>query len=87
MGPPNESSPRFSAARDVALDHEFEWLLCLASTLKSCQHQPPIAFEASQKPLQSDGTYAPGKTAPVSAWRFALEKIQKWRRPGPNRVA
>ena len=56
MGPPNQPFPQFPPSHVVGRDHEFEWLLCLAATFKSCLYQPPIAFEAAGKPLQSKGT-------------------------------
>jgi hypothetical protein len=60
MRPSNQSFPQFPPPNLVGRDHEFEWLLCLAATFKTCQFQPPTAFEAAQKPLQSKGTGGDG---------------------------
>ncbi len=88
MGPPNESLSRFSSTQNAARDHEFEWLLCLACALKSCQLQPPITFEAAEKHLQlGEADAAAGPALPLSAWQAALKKIQRWRSSGSNHAA
>ncbi len=87
MVPPNEPLPRFSPAQDVAQDHEFEWLLCLASAFKSCQRQQPIAFEAAEKPLQLPSANALAETLSPSAWQAALTKSEKLRRSGSDPAA
>jgi hypothetical protein len=60
MRPPNRSFRQFPPSRLAGRDQEFEWLLCLAATFKSCQYQPSTAFEAAQKPLQSKGADGDG---------------------------
>ena len=60
MGPPNQPFPQFPPSKLAGRDHEFEWLLCLAATFKSCQPQAPTAFEAAQKTLQSKGADGDG---------------------------
>jgi hypothetical protein len=87
MLPSRESEPKIPLLNLLVRDHELEWLLCLSSTFESCRLQGPIASKASKRPLQSEraGTAA-GIAARLSVWKFALRKIQKWRRPETDRV-
>ena len=87
MFPPNQPVPQISPPNRDARDHELEWLLCLASAYKSSRQQVPATFEAADKPLQSKSAGVRAKTeSHLSAWQFALRKIQRWRRPGSNRI-
>jgi hypothetical protein len=86
MLPPNGSFPDDRSANSDAQDHEFEWLLCLASAFEAFAHQSSNAFETSEKPLHLTGAAgSPSVAPPISAWEFALRKIQRWRQAGSNR--
>jgi hypothetical protein len=53
MLPLATSFPHVCTARNITQDHEFDWLLCLASTFQACQRQPPIKREQAEKPSHS----------------------------------
>ena len=44
------SNPPVLLTKAVAGEHEFEWLLCVASTFQACQRQRPIEVEETQRP-------------------------------------